>query len=626
MFVKNLSQKQKLTAFTVLLCIGFIVMATFIASKLSDMTKQYEQSGTISQGAGTLFETQAKLLQIGSEADKLKSTNVSNFEAMIKNVRTEVKEDVEFLNQFGFTKEGQDFEQAMDDYNKALTPWLKMKAELGFTKDEGVTGQIQTNIAAIENKIQETGMVTVVSEFQAMVKSQQKYLEAQTEQNEKLLKRAKLQFINISKTYAMLNLYEKDLDALEKAFSRSVELTNQLKDTTSQVESAQNRVLKSIELASGKLISMSDQYQTQASNDASETQLSVLIACFILAVVTVLIFVMISISLTKSLKQTKTVLDKLSSGDLSQRLPVSDNKNDEFNQLALAINDTCEHLGKLVRRVQSSSEELSGDSASLNNGLDQLVEAQSNVLHQTEILASATEEVSVTAQEVSNSLEFVSDVSRQSTTAAENGGIVIESAIKSLEEVGSILQRATSHTQQLEEASAKVDSVMEIINSIAEQTNLLALNAAIEAARAGEQGRGFAVVADEVRSLAVRTVDAVTDITHTIETMKRESGEVIQYIEQSEGTVKIGQEKGLEARQALGEITEKAKEATYQTEVIVSSIKELAQTSHSMADNMSEISTLMKDLESNNEALRKTSQVVDERSTGLSRDCQKFTI
>ncbi|MDC0612704.1 methyl-accepting chemotaxis protein, partial [Vibrio sp.] len=69
-----------------------------------------------------------------------------------------------------------------------------------------------------------------------------------------------------------------------------------------------------------------------------------------------------------------------------------------------------------------------------------------------------------------------------------------------------------------------------------------------------------------------------------------------------------------------------AKEATYQTEVIVSSIKELAQTSHSMADNMSEISTLMKDLESNNEALRKTSQVVDERSTGLSRDCQKFTI
>src|SRR5690606_7669419 len=117
--------------------------------------------------------------------------------------------------------------------------------------------------------------------------------------------------------------------------------------------------------------------------------------------------------------------------------------------------------------------------------------------------------------------------------------------------VADILHSASGHITQLEEASAKIDSVMDIINGIAEQTNLLALNAAIEAARAGEQGRGFAVVADEVRSLAVRTVDAVSEISGTIETMKNESAEVIQYISNSGKTIEKGQQKGHEAINAL---------------------------------------------------------------------------
>ncbi|MCE0492844.1 methyl-accepting chemotaxis protein [Vibrio salinus] len=626
MDVKNLSQKQKMVTFTILLCIGFLVTAMFISSRLSHMTVKYDQSGVISRGAGSLFETQADLLLIASQAEKLSSGSVDNFKKKLSGLKKEVNTDIQFLDQFGFSEESKKLGAAINQYNATLMPWIKIKAELGFTKKEGLTGAIQAAIIGISNKIHETGMVTVLSEFQDFIKAQQNFLESPSEKTTRLLKRAKTQFLNISKTYAMLDLYGKDLADLEKKFDRAVILSGQLKKHAAEVDKVRISAQTFIENASSKLITKSREYQIIANSNAEEAKLSVLIACFCLAVLTVFIFVLISFSLTRSLRQTKNVLDKVSKGNLSQRLNVTANLKDEFNQLAIAINDTCEHLGKLVRRVQSSSEELSGDSASLNTGLDHLIRAQSDVLHQAEILASATEEVSVTAQEVSNSLELVADVSRQSAVAAENGGMVIESAIMSLEDAGNILKNATSHTKQLEEASAKVDSVMEIINGIAEQTNLLALNAAIEAARAGEQGRGFAVVADEVRSLAVRTVNAVSEISQTIATMKSESSNVIQFMEQSESTVRIGQGKGQEARHALTEITEKANEATNQTDVISASIKELAQTSQSMANSMAEISSLMKSLEEHHETLRTTSQIVDDRSSGLSQDCMQFTV
>ncbi|NTJ40979.1 methyl-accepting chemotaxis protein, partial [Vibrio vulnificus] len=382
-----------------------------------------------------------------------------------------------------------------------------------------------------------------------------------------------------------------------------------------------------IQQASEQLNAVADDQQQRAASSASETQWSVLIALAALAVFTIVIFLSISVSLTRSLDRISQVIKAVSNGDLSRRLTLSSNANDEFNQLSQSVNESCENLGKLVSEVQESSHSLAGHAGELRVGLDKFAHHQGEILGQTQLLASATEEVSVTTQEVSNSLEFVTQISRASNqAAAEDGGKIISEAIGSLEQVAQILNSAAGHISQLEEASSKIDSVMDIINGIAEQTNLLALNAAIEAARAGEQGRGFAVVADEVRSLAVRTVDAVSEITGTIQTMKNESAEVIQYISSSGQTIEKGQQKGHEAMDALKHITAKADEANHQTEIILSSIKELATTSQSMADSMTQISQAMRELESNNGELRDVSQLVDDSSRQLSNECQKFTI
>ncbi|MCA4020756.1 methyl-accepting chemotaxis protein [Vibrio vulnificus] len=621
-----LSQKRKIQLFLSFLTLGFVALAAYTSNQLTSLTDQYSQSSRVSTGAGQIAQTQVELLQLTGKLGQLTATQVNAIQADVTHLEQNVRQAGETLVQFERTTQADNMQQAVNALAKSLAPWLSVKSELGFNVDEGKLGQLKDLAKVIEQKIEETGMVTINSDFQAMIKTQQNYLLQPNEQNMKLFNRAMAMFVNVSNSYGMLDIYEKEIEQFKQTFIRVSELSQQLGALEQQLKNNQREAINLIQQASEQLNAVADDQQQRAASSASETQWSVLIALAALAVFTIVIFLSISVSLTRTLDRISQVIKAVSNGDLSRRLTLSSNANDEFNQLSQSVNESCENLGKLVSEVQESSHSLAGHAGELRVGLDKFAHHQGEILGQTQLLASATEEVSVTTQEVSNSLEFVTQISRASNQAAEDGGKIISEAIGSLEQVAQILNSAAGHISQLEEASSKIDSVMDIINGIAEQTNLLALNAAIEAARAGEQGRGFAVVADEVRSLAVRTVDAVSEITGTIQTMKNESAEVIQYISSSGQTIEKGQQKGHEAMDALKHITAKADEANHQTEIILSSIKELATTSQSMADSMTQISQAMRELESNNGELRHVSQLVDDSSRQLSNECQKFTI
>lgn len=621
-----LSQKQKVWIYLAALMVGFAGLSVFISIKISSVTHQYQNQGFIHEGVAEIGQTQISLLDLAARLNNMTGEQVEEINAMLEDISQKALGKKTMLAEDGLHDGAESFVESISAYQDALAPWLAIRQEMGFNVDDGKLGELKQLANTIEAKIAETGMVSINSDFQNMVKTQQTYLLQPNEENLKYFNRALAMFINMSNSYAMLDLYEKEVELFKEHSARVSELSVELESVEESLFQRQKDVQTVVRQLGAKMNVISAEYGQAAQQTSSTVQLSTLIACFVLALFTLFIFVSQNISISRALKKVTQILELVSNGDLSQRMPVSNNKNDEFNRLALNINQACENLGKLVKGVQHSSHALASNANELNSGLDDLVASQHDVVGQTQVLASATEEVSVTTQEVSSSLDLVVQVSEKSSESAQEGATIITSAIDSIEDIGKILGSAATHINALEDASSKVDSVMDIINGIAEQTNLLALNAAIEAARAGEQGRGFAVVADEVRSLAVRTVDAVAEISGTIETMKKESAEVIQYIGQSESSMQQGREKGHEAMEALKLITEQVTEATEQTERISSSIKELATTSQSMADSMSQISSSMSTIEENNTQLREASSRVDERSGVLIKECNQFAV
>jgi len=281
-----------------------------------------------------------------------------------------------------------------------------------------------------------------------------------------------------------------------------------------------------------------------------------------------------------------SLVQKIAGGDLTE----GDHENANPTGVLAAITEMHADLRKIIIAVVSSSAELASTAEELSCTSTQIASGNEEVSAQAQALATSSEEIGVTVESIAGNTVQVSTASDDARKAAADGADVISRAAEATTGMAGTVDHGASLVRSLADQTQKIGVVVEVIEDIADQTNLLALNAAIEAARAGEHGRGFAVVADEVRKLAEKTVKATKEITVTIGSIQDETQRAVEAMDEAQETGREGTRLGEQAAEVIRSIESQASTASEQTQQIATAIEELASTVREVVRNIDEIS------------------------------------
>jgi methyl-accepting chemotaxis protein len=296
---------------------------------------------------------------------------------------------------------------------------------------------------------------------------------------------------------------------------------------------------------------------------------------------------------TKPVRDVVTGLRAVADGDLSRDLTCS--SHDEIGELTATANVAIINMRAAIGRIVESSNEVALSATGMFSVAEQMATGTEEVAAQTVSLATSTEQMASTSSEIARNCTLAADSSHLAVNRADSGAQVVDQTVTVMNNIAERVEAASKTVVSLGARSEQIGAIVGTIEDIADQTNLLALNAAIEAARAGEQGRGFAVVADEVRALAERTSKATKEIGAMIKAIQNETQSAVGSMEEGVNEVEKGTTEAQRSGAALQEIIEQINTVSMQVSQIATAAEEQTATTQEITNNLQQIKEVVND-------------------------------
>ena len=336
----------------------------------------------------------------------------------------------------------------------------------------------------------------------------------------------------------------------------------------------------------------------------------------------ILSFILRRLVIHPVLEVRETVHQIEQQSNLGLRVPV--NSGDELGSMAAAINSMMNKFANIISEVLLSMDSLVNESRNLSQITDESISGVRKQQQETDQVATAMTEMEQNSHHVAENATQATGATSEADQLASTGGNVVKKTIESIDHLAGEINGASAVVQQLESDSDGITRVVEVISTIAEQTNLLALNAAIEAARAGEQGRGFAVVADEVRTLANRTHESTQEIQGMIESLQSQAQQAATVMLRSKEHADRSVQQAEKAGQVLDQITQAVSLVTQMNDQIAVAANEQSSVASEMNRNIVGISEVTTQTAESSNQLSQVSQNLSELAIGLKRLVEQF--
>ncbi|MFC3032900.1 methyl-accepting chemotaxis protein [Pseudoalteromonas fenneropenaei] len=530
-FLENLTIKRRLQLNALFVGVAMVVMLVVIIYEAKTMlrlneTIQYAEELDIHELAMRKYEKNflfykdvSALVEFDNEYQQL-NDKIAKLQAIFADFAL----DKQQLSQFS---------SLAKIYYDEFQHVVKLQKRIGLDPKDGLYGELRAAVHEVETLLKEkqsSELLVMMLQLRRTEKDFMLRLDAKYQSTfnglivtfKDEIQRSGLEAEYVQPLLSLVNVYQDKFNTLVDA---QVELGVSL-DT-----GALGRMKKAVEASDQVVSQIVEQTKLQIVTNASQTQ-TFAIGIFIVSAIVVMILVLsTSRSIVEPVERVYQTIEQIRrENDLS--LSIEQSGNDEISHMTADFNSLIGDFRTLIAEVNSALSTVNHATQSLTESSSQTSAGMQEQLHEADMVATAATEMQATIQDISHNTEAAAHKAESTNGNAQQGRKEVDATIKLIMHLSSSLGGASNVVSQLEKDAVTIGSVLDVIRGIAEQTNLLALNAAIEAARAGEQGRGFAVVADEVRSLAQRTQDSTKEIETIISSLQLRTREVVSIMEQ----------------------------------------------------------------------------------------------